>query len=135
MGETLKNACPCLRTLCERLFGSSKHDDVQNCDGNDGSEVGGSSKRDEAIQVPSNVRYALHPRKPIADSAIYTAMWPFEARADRELSFQEGDLFNITDRTGDWWTARKVDRNGRILATGIVPYNYLARRGSTEATP
>ncbi|KAJ8265274.1 hypothetical protein COCON_G00143730 [Conger conger] len=134
MGETSKNTCPCLRTLCERLFGSSKHDGVQNRDDNDSSAVRGSSKRNEGIEVPSNVRYALHPPKP-AESAIYTAMWAFEARADRELSFQEGDLFNITDRSGDWWTARKVDRNGRILATGIVPYNYLARRESTDAMP
>ncbi|KAG5838594.1 hypothetical protein ANANG_G00225270 [Anguilla anguilla] len=138
MDETLKKTCPCLRTLCETLFGSSKDDGVENRDGNGDSEFGGSSKRDEEINVVSNQRYALRPKallpKPV-ESDIYTAMWAFESRADEELSFQEGDLFNIIDRSGDWWTARKVDRNGRILATGIVPYNYLARGESVEAQP
>ncbi|KAK6308591.1 hypothetical protein J4Q44_G00218620 [Coregonus suidteri] len=52
-----------------------------------------------------------------------------------ELSFQEGDLFNVISRSGDWWTARKIDRNGRVLATGIVPNNYLARGESVNAQP
>ncbi|KAJ8370708.1 hypothetical protein SKAU_G00107360 [Synaphobranchus kaupii] len=125
MGDTLKKGCPCLRTLCERLFGSSKGDGVENRDDNDGT--GESSERDEGINAVSNLQ-------PV-ESTIYTAMWAFEARADQELSFQEGDLFNIIDRSGDWWTARKVDRHGRMLATGVVPYNYLARGESVAAQP
>lgn len=67
--------------------------------------------------------------------SIYTAVWPFEARHQDELSFQEGDLFSVISRSGDWWTARRIDKNGRVLDTGIVPHNYLARAESLKTQP
>uniref|UniRef100_A0A3B4B363 non-specific protein-tyrosine kinase n=1 Tax=Periophthalmus magnuspinnatus TaxID=409849 RepID=A0A3B4B363_9GOBI len=57
--------------------------------------------------------------------AIYVAMWPFEARSEDEMSFDKGDLFDVLSRNGDWWKARRIDKNGRVLGTGIVPSNYL----------
>lgn len=68
-------------------------------------------------------------------ASIYTAVWPFEARHQDELSFQEGDLFSVISRSGDWWTARRIDKNGRVLDTGIVPHNYLARTESLKMQP
>ncbi|KAJ8408976.1 hypothetical protein AAFF_G00239970 [Aldrovandia affinis] len=137
MGQTLRCPCPCLRTLRGRLFGIAKEDTDENGTDED-SVVGGSSKMDGEMNVGSHHRYINHP-KPLpplpVESAIYTALWGFEARDDAELSFQEGDLFNVIDRSGDWWTARKIDRNGCVIATGVVPYNYLARGESVEAQP
>ncbi|KAG9332529.1 hypothetical protein JZ751_014627 [Albula glossodonta] len=137
MGETSRNSCCCPRTLCNRLFGRGKgnRDEKGTNEDIDGGVVEVPSKRDE-ISVVLDHRYTMHP-KPLPatpnDSLIYTALWSFEARADTELSFQEGDLFNVVDRSGDWWMARKIDRNGRILATGVVPYNYLAKGETLEA--
>lgn len=67
--------------------------------------------------------------------SIFTALYPFEGRQQGELSFQEGDLFNVIDRSGDWWSARKIDMNGRVLDTGLVPSNYVARAESVETQP
>lgn len=77
---------------------------------------------------------SVHERGPEIGS-IYTAIWGFESRHKDELSFQEGDLFSVISRTGDWWTARKIDKNGCVLSTGIVPNNYLARAESLEIQP
>uniref|UniRef100_A0A8C6S7I9 Tyrosine-protein kinase n=1 Tax=Neogobius melanostomus TaxID=47308 RepID=A0A8C6S7I9_9GOBI len=59
--------------------------------------------------------------------SIYVALWAFEARHEEELSFETGDMFNVLSRDGDWWKARKIDTNGRVLGTGFVPNNYLER--------
>lgn len=69
------------------------------------------------------------------ESAIYVGIWPFEARHRDELSFQEGDVLEVINRNGDWWTARKIDKNGRYQGTGIVPHNYLARAESLQMQP
>lgn len=66
---------------------------------------------------------------------MYTALWSFESRHEDELSFREGDLFSVVSRSGDWWTARRIDKNGRVLDTGIVPNNYLVRAESLEMQP
>ncbi|KAG7472351.1 hypothetical protein MATL_G00107970 [Megalops atlanticus] len=143
MGEALRHACPCLVTLCSRLFGRAKDDvgDNGTNENDDSSQIGSSGKRIEESNVASSPRYTTH-SKPSAllppqsgQSGIYTALWSFEARAKEELSFQAGDLFKVIDRSGEWWTACKVDRNGHTLAEGIVPYNYLARGHSDEAQP
>ncbi|XP_056279436.1 protein-tyrosine kinase 6b isoform X1 [Pseudoliparis swirei] len=102
MGECLKKACPCLDVLWQRIFG------VPSGDKGEPSPVA------PPVTVPEK-------------GSIYTALWSFESRHPDELSFQEGDLFSVTNRSGDWWTARKIDKNGRVLDTGIVPKNYLDR--------
>uniref|UniRef100_A0A671MU43 non-specific protein-tyrosine kinase n=1 Tax=Sinocyclocheilus anshuiensis TaxID=1608454 RepID=A0A671MU43_9TELE len=66
---------------------------------------------------------------------IYTALWPFQARANEELTFQEGEHFRICDRQGDLWTAVKLDRNGMVTAKGFVPQKYLARRETVKEQP
>lgn len=76
------------------------------------------------------------PQERVPESgSIYTALWSFEARHADELSFQEGDLFSVVSRSGDWWTARRIDTNGRVLDTGIVPKNYLSRAETLQTQP
>nr|XP_019961005.1 PREDICTED: protein-tyrosine kinase 6-like [Paralichthys olivaceus] len=118
MGECLRRVCPCLETLWQRSSGEKKPSAGGGGGGGDGS---GEDRppQDKASE----------------SSSVYTAVWPFEARHEDELSFQEGDLFCVTSRTGDWWTARKVDKDGRVLDTGIVPNNYLVRAESLKVQP
>lgn len=113
-------SCPCFEALRERLFNSSKTE-VKTC-----------AKTDELqTQIPSEPDGEIY----TADSEIYTALWPFQARADEELSFQDGEQFRIYKREGDWWTAFKLDGNGKVTAKGVVPQNYLARRQTVKEQP
>uniref|UniRef100_A0A8C2KVD2 Tyrosine-protein kinase n=1 Tax=Cyprinus carpio TaxID=7962 RepID=A0A8C2KVD2_CYPCA len=118
MSKDGSRSCLCLGALCERLFGSSKIE----------------------VEKPANtskLQTQNAPNPPSSEPAgeIYTALWPFQARADEELSFQEGEQFRICERQGDWWTAVKLDRNGRVTAKGVVPQNYLARRKTVKEQP
>ncbi|XP_069383747.1 protein-tyrosine kinase 6-like isoform X2 [Paralichthys olivaceus] len=120
MGECLRRVCPCLETLWQRSSGEKK----PSAGGGGGGGGGDGSGEDRPPQDKAS-----------ESSSVYTAVWPFEARHEDELSFQEGDLFCVTSRTGDWWTARKVDKDGRVLDTGIVPNNYLVRAESLKVQP
>ncbi|XP_036844874.1 protein-tyrosine kinase 6 [Oncorhynchus mykiss] len=140
MGDCLRKTCPCLETLWVRLFGDKKNTERSNTVEGISNDVAD----DECVEISGNGRqsFTRNPRNSMhrdapqpTESAIYMALWRFEAREKDELSFQEGDLFNVISRSGDWWTARKIDRNGRVLAKGIVPNNYLARGESVNAQP
>ncbi|XP_058640674.1 protein-tyrosine kinase 6 isoform X2 [Onychostoma macrolepis] len=118
MSEDGRCSCPGLGAFCERLFRSSK------------TEV-------EKPANTSKLQTQNAPNPPSSEPAgeIYTALWPFQARADEELSFQEGEQFRICERQGDWWTAVKLDRNGTVIAKGVVPQTYLARRKTVKEQP
>lgn len=122
MGECLRKSCPCLETLWQRIF-SAKNPPPNPTDEVDPSNDGGASPPPQC------------PQDKVSEIYIYTALWAFESRHTDELSFREGDLFSVISRSGDWWTARKIDKNGRVLDTGIVPSNYLARAESLEMQP
>uniref|UniRef100_A0A674BI58 Protein-tyrosine kinase 6 n=1 Tax=Salmo trutta TaxID=8032 RepID=A0A674BI58_SALTR len=136
MGDCLRKTCPCLETLWVRLFGDKKNTECNTVEG-----ISNDVADDECVEISHNGRQSFT-RNPVhrnapqpsqtTESAIYMALWRFKARDKDELSFQEGDLFNVISRSGDWWTARKIDRNGRVLATGVVPNNYLARGESVN---
>lgn len=122
MDECLRKACPCLEALWQRIFSNKK--------ASPGGEGGGRSDGDGEQRPPSPPQ----DRVPEGGS-IYTAVWGFESRQTDELSFQKGDLFSVLSRSGDWWTARRIDANGRVLDTGVVPSNYLARAESLQMQP
>jgi len=46
-------------------------------------------------------------------------LYPFQGQTADELSFQPGDILNIVNQSGDWWTA---EMNGR---QGLIPANYV----------
>lgn len=119
MGDCLRRVCPCLEALWQRFFSDKK-------------APGAAEARVE--QRPPSPAPPPQERAPDSGS-IYMAIWAFESRHPDEMSFREGDLFNIISRVGDWWTARRIDRNGQVLETGIVPRNYLARAESLEMQP
>ncbi|XP_006639677.2 protein-tyrosine kinase 6 [Lepisosteus oculatus] len=131
MGETVGgDKCPCLRSLLDRCYGKRHASEVQP----DETENG------EALRQPPSTPRLLPPPVPASkgetpDGYMYTALWPFHARAEEELSFEMGDRFKILSRTGEWWNAAKVTPNGQIVGKGFVPYNYLARGETAEAQP
>ncbi|KAJ4934013.1 hypothetical protein JOQ06_006821 [Pogonophryne albipinna] len=150
MGECLRKACPCLETLWQRIFsdkkpppgaeggggggssggegegggGGSSMDGTGGVRGSSSDGTGGSSPPSPAPQVKGS-----------ESGSMFRALWSFESRHPDELSFQEGDLFSVISRTGEWWTARRIDKNGRVLDTGVVPKNYLERAESLQTQP
>lgn len=126
MGECLRKACPCLEALWQRIFSDKKASPGGGGGGGGGSSDGGGEQRPPS--PPSQERVP-------ESGSIYTAIWAFDSRHTDELSFRVGDLFSVIGRNGDWWTARRIDANGRVLDTGIVPSNYLARAESLEMQP
>ncbi|XP_068452773.1 protein-tyrosine kinase 6-like [Clinocottus analis] len=123
MGECLHKACPCLDALWQRIFGDKKPPETVK--GEPGVPDGGDEPGPQRPDPPPDAG----PEK----GAVYRALWSFESRHPDELSFLEGDLFSVISPSGDWWTARKIEKNGRVLDTGIVPRNYLDRAESLQA--
>lgn len=140
MGECLRRACPCLETLWQRIFGDKKPPSpVREPRGVDNGAIAtDSSSSDSGDDTAPGPSPAPGPRLPTQvpeSSSIYTALWAFDSRHQDELSFAEGDLFSVVSRSGDWWTARRIDKNGCVLDSGIVPSNYLVRAESLEKQP
>lgn len=131
MGECLRKACPCLEALWQRIF----KDKQAAPEGGEGGGEGGTSSRVGGGGEQGSPSPASLPDGPADSGAMYAALWPFESRHPEEMSFQEGELFNVITRNGGWWSARKIDKNGRVLGTGIVPSNYLVRAESLEMEP
>lgn len=115
MGQCLRKACPCLLPLRQRILGPDKP-----ADGGGGTD--GGSERREAAEAPDS-------------GSIYRALWAFGSRQKDELSFQEGDLFKVLSRKDGWWSVRRIDGNGRVLDSGLVPGNYLAPAESLQTQP
>ncbi|KAI4824629.1 hypothetical protein KUCAC02_013127 [Chaenocephalus aceratus] len=146
MGECLRKACPCLETLWQRIFCDKKPPPGAEGGGEGGGSSGGEgggggSSMDGTGGVggsSSDGTGGSSPPSPAPGSgsgSMFRALWSFESRHPDELSFQEGDLFSVISRTGDWWTARRIDKNGRVLDTGVVPKNYLDRAESLQTQP
>lgn len=130
MGECCRKTCPCLKTIWDKIYGPPE------TDGENSVKVDSDFTNDGFVKTETESRYAK-PKilSPGANNnaAIYTALWDFQARNEQELSFKAGDKFEISDRSGDWWTANKKDLFG-LVTTGYVPHNYLAR-DSVESQP
>lgn len=130
MAECLRKACPCLEGLWQRVFRDKKAAPEDQGGGGDGGE--------EEPPGPPHPG-PPHPEPPdpgpTETDVIYTAAWSFEGSHPGELTFQEGDMFCVTERSGGWWAARRIERNGRVLGTGLVPGNYLVRADTVEVEP
>lgn len=129
MEECLRKSCPCLRTLWDRMFKTEKKTDGLE------RKVSNSDPDREQRYNPSPSAHKLPKPGEPEDSEVYVALWAFEARDHTELSFVAGDRFRIRQRTGDWWTADRLDKSGDVIGTGVVPYNYLERADSATVQP
>lgn len=131
MGECLRRTCPCLRTLWDRMFKTEKRTDEFERNGSNSGHFKQDSDPDPEQRYKTSPSAYKQPQ-PVAseDSAVYVALWAFEARDNNELSFVAGDRFRVRQHTGDWWIADKLDANGYVIGTGVVPHNYLERAES-----
>ncbi|MCJ8741717.1 hypothetical protein PDJAM_G00073800 [Pangasius djambal] len=128
MEECLNRSCPCLRSLWDRLFKKEKRNDALERKGSNSSHFKPDSDPEQRYNAPPQFVAS-------EEGAVYVALWAFEARDTDELSFDAGDRFRVAKRAGDWWTAAKLDASGRVLATGVVPHNYLERAESVTLQP
>lgn len=124
MGDFIRRVCPCLAKLWDKKEASDGEGT-----GTETKIVRTSSKTESTNKSSSGSENFPGKRKVKGSEfgAIYVALWAFEARHEEEMSFEAGDLFNVVNRDGDWWRARKIDANGRVLDSGFIPYNYLER--------
>uniref|UniRef100_A0A8R1EBA3 SH3 domain-containing protein n=1 Tax=Caenorhabditis japonica TaxID=281687 RepID=A0A8R1EBA3_CAEJA len=61
---------------------------------------------------------------------VLVALYPYDSRADGDLSFQKGDVMYLLDHSNcDWWYVRH-QRTGQ---TGYVPRNFVARQQTIES--
>lgn len=60
----------------------------------------------------------------VENSGVVYALWGYSAQAPDELSFKEGDMVTILQKTEgvDWWWASLCGREG------FVPINYFGVR-------
>ncbi|XP_056094201.1 protein-tyrosine kinase 6b [Rhinichthys klamathensis goyatoka] len=134
MGECLSKTCPCLKTCWDRICGSSAGDGENSMKtDSDCIEGPGNTDTDRYTQ-PQPQPHPPPPQPTSPKSAVYTALWDFEARDGQELSFKSGDMFEIVNNSGDWWSAKKIDSFDSVT-TGLVPFNYMARAESVESQP
>ncbi|KAK7884513.1 hypothetical protein WMY93_027636 [Mugilogobius chulae] len=127
MDGCMQRACPCLLTLWHRIRGQEK---PSGGDGSISPGESGGSEPGKGVVITPPAKPTPAPDKQAEPGAMFVALWAFEARHEEEMSFQEGDMFHVLSRGGDWWKARRIDKNGRVLGTGIVPSNYLERAES-----
>ncbi|KAG8580072.1 hypothetical protein GDO81_007120 [Engystomops pustulosus] len=78
------------------------------------------SKSPEAEPV-----YAAVTKKPATPSYAaedFVALYPYSSNEPGDLIFNEGDVIQVTQKEGEWWTGTLGDR------TGIFPSNYVRPR-------
>ena len=65
---------------------------------------------------------------------VFTATWGYQAQADDELTFDEGDIVYVSEQSGDWWKGfahfwlvhlNKVKKGTANGKSGMIPANYL----------
>ncbi|XP_050951813.1 protein-tyrosine kinase 6b [Labeo rohita] len=130
MGECLRKACPCLKSLWDR----PPTTDGENCVKDD-SDSKGDGVDNAAADRYIEMRVPIPPPRKKDNAVLYKALWDFTARDDQELSFKAEEILEVLDSSGEWWTAKKTDSYGLRVITGFVPYNYLARADSLESQP
>ncbi|XP_075454596.1 intersectin-2 isoform X2 [Ascaphus truei] len=70
--------------------------------------------------------YAAVMKKPVTPSypagEEYVALYSYSSSETGDLAFNEGDIIQVTQKDGEWWTGNTEDR------TGIFPSNYVRPR-------
>ncbi|CAJ0926191.1 unnamed protein product [Ranitomeya imitator] len=69
--------------------------------------------------------YAAVKKKPTTPSYTaeeYIALYPYSSNETGDLAFNEGDVIQVMQKDGEWWTGMVGDR------TGIFPSNYVRSR-------
>uniref|UniRef100_A0AAF5DC98 Tyrosine-protein kinase n=1 Tax=Strongyloides stercoralis TaxID=6248 RepID=A0AAF5DC98_STRER len=91
--------------------------------------VGGNSKM--SMDMGSRSGNNMHNGTPIQDHGKdkLVALYPYDSRAEGDLSFKKGDVMYLLDNSNsDWWYVRH-SKGG----TGYVPRNFVARQQTLES--
>uniref|UniRef100_A0A914WAJ5 Tyrosine-protein kinase n=1 Tax=Plectus sambesii TaxID=2011161 RepID=A0A914WAJ5_9BILA len=63
-------------------------------------------------------------------SVVLVALYPYDSRADGDLSFQKGDqMLLLDDSNADWWYVQHLRTGG----SGYVPRNFVAKQQTVES--
>ncbi|KAM3932370.1 intersectin-2 isoform 2-T2 [Leptodactylus fuscus] len=79
----------------------------------------------EAKTPESEPVYAAVKKKPNTPSYTaeeFVALYPYSSNEPGDLIFNEGDIIQVTQKEGEWWTGTTGDQ------TGIFPSNYVRPR-------
>ena len=63
------------------------------------------------------------------EDQIYVGKYDYPAMQDDELGFRKGEMLYVINDEGDWWLAETMDS----CKEGLIPKNYVAKKGSLEA--
>lgn len=65
------------------------------------------------------------------DRNLYVAKYDYECRTQGDISFRQGDKFEVLQKNGDWWFARHL----ATKTEGFIPFNYVVEYTSIESEP
>eukprot|EP00043_Microstomoeca_roanoka_P006579 m.64030 g.64030 ORF g.64030 m.64030 type:complete len:445 (-) comp13474_c2_seq2:59-1393(-) len=68
----------------------------------------------------------------VATGEQWVALYEYEAADADEVSLQEGDVVVNVEDVAEGWVKGTVQRTGE---TGMIPSNYLEKRGASQAAP
>ncbi|XP_041043965.1 tyrosine-protein kinase SRK2 [Carcharodon carcharias] len=117
MGNFIRTHCVCFRRFCPCVFHTPKPKE---------------SDRVVENNMPTLPQHL--PPKALLQHKVYVALYDYSARTPEDLSFEAGEMLEVTDQSSDnWWLARSLVRgDGR---QGYIPSNYVAPDHSIEAEP
>jgi len=101
------------------------------------------SETNEAPALPKRTSSTFAPSKPLPKKIpdgwiLHKATWSFDKTEDEEMSFQEGELILVEEKSieeakdqteGDifWWLGRRWGKGNDDVEKGFVPSSYLVR--------
>ncbi|GCC28779.1 tyrosine-protein kinase FRK [Chiloscyllium punctatum] len=117
MGNFIRTHCACLRCICPCVFKPVKLKDP-----------------DRSLSPSEPTLPRPPPPEPVLQRKIYVALYDYSARTPEDLSFEAGEMLEVTDQSLDnWWLARSLWRDDN--KQGYIPSNYVALDCSIEAQP
>lgn len=99
-------------------------------------------KTDIVIENPGANRKEIGEPRPLPALPVtsvpgeyYIALYDYNARTDKDLSFNTGDTLEALDKSpGEWWLARALT-GVSASKQGYIPANYVAPVESIDAEP
>ncbi|XP_061418424.1 tyrosine-protein kinase SRK2-like [Lethenteron reissneri] len=128
MGTCLRSCCPCCECLWKMCCPPAPR--------SDDTDFRRPTQLSSTAPLPPITTHNNPTFKPLP---LYVALYDYDGRTNEDLSFKEGELLEVTDKTNpDWWYAQKKTAstsNARSNTRGYIPANYVAEFQSLNAEP